>query len=156
MDYTPTQADSELLISGRPITIQELQNVMNDFRISAHLEATDTRDGKLLGWSGCSWSHNLQNPNIGLLSLRIAAPSWGKDDTGTIVFRMHGEGSCHEAAFLFNPKYSNEGALTTPVLFTIEESSTKEDKGGGAVWYRWKRSQRRTGGLLRQSLKASA
>jgi hypothetical protein len=79
MEYTPTQADSELLISGRPITIQETVDVMNDWRISAHLDRGG-RARKLLGWSCCAWSHDLQHSNIGLLTLRVATTSWGKDD----------------------------------------------------------------------------
>jgi hypothetical protein len=130
MEYTPTQADSELLISGRPITIQETANVMNDWRISAHLEPRGSRAGKLLGWSGCAWSHDLQNPNVGLLTLRVATPSWGKDDKGTIVFRMHAEDSCDKAFFQFNVRYA-KNFLPAPVLFTIEEGSSKQDKGGG-------------------------
>lgn len=62
--------------NDRPITIQETQNVMNDWRISAHLFSEES-DGKLLGWSGCSWSHDLTNPNIGLMSLRNCYPVQG-------------------------------------------------------------------------------
>lgn len=90
--------------NDRPITIQETQNVMNDWRISAHLFSEES-DGKLLGWSGCSWSHDLTNPNIGLMSLRIATPSWGKGVAGTVVFRMHAEGSCQQPVFQINARY---------------------------------------------------
>lgn len=117
MEYTPATDSGELLITGRPISIQELENVMNDWRISAHLLS----NGKLLGWGGCSWGHPLQNPNIGLLSLRIATPSWGEGKKDTVIFRMHAEGSCQRAVFKYNVRYHPQ-YLPSPLLFTIEDS----------------------------------
>jgi len=118
MVYTPGTDDGELLIIGRPMSIQEVNNVMNDWRISAHRVS----NGKLLGWSGCSWGHPNQNPNIGLLSLRIATPSWGKGKKDVIIFKMHAEGSCQQAAFQFNTRY-HPRFLPSPLLFTVEDST---------------------------------
>jgi hypothetical protein len=117
MVYTPTTA-GELLIVGRPISIQETSNVMNDWRISAHLVS----NGQLLGWCGCSWGHPLQNPNIGLLTLRIATPSWGVGKNDTVIFKMHADGSCQRTVFQYNTRY-NANYLPSPLLFTIEDST---------------------------------
>ena len=68
--------------------------------------------------SGHSFSHQHLNPQLGILTLRIAAKSWGTS-AGGVKIRVYTSGGSGNH-FQYNSRYA-VGWKKTPVTFTITE-----------------------------------
>jgi hypothetical protein len=92
MDITVEQGSSQLLIEGPPISISDVADQRDNYRIVVF----DPQTSALLGWSGgsFSWKTLSSDTNIGIMTLKVRT-SLGKVKPGkyTLVVKVSASGA---------------------------------------------------------------
>ena len=119
--FTPLSSTSKLLVEGPPITIGEIFNKANFFRIAAFHKGVS-----LLGWNGGTWSYQHSKHsgyNTGVLALRVWADSWGAGVEGQVeVIIYTDQESCSDSSNAYHINVRRRPQYPVPPLeFTVTE-----------------------------------